>query len=322
MKRRAALVALLALAPLASLAGESRRAIAPKEAYTLRQLIERSKVIAVGRLAAPEGKPSGTPVLAAALDCEEVLKGELPGGALRLMSAGPLLPTGERALWFLATQAKDGSYVVDHPQCAYDVMHLGRVKLALAKPGEVGLREYLREKDEKLAQLLAERLEFHLDSGGLKPRPVSGKLQITAVPLKAKLHPGEDLSVVFTITNLGPEPIMVMNSAFQNFLLRVTRIEPPARAKILNQRDQSVLKGLDLGIEGFVSRSDFMTLEPGKKVARTLHYSPEHFPVLQGVGKIEAMAVYRVKLGKTDLDFDPWRGTLVSEGFSVEIVKW
>ena len=273
---------MILLAACSAAAGEGRRAPAPEEAYTLRRLIARSEIIVVGRALPSAGHKAGDAVRAASVKDEGLLKGQLPEGGLRITSTGPPLPTGERAIWFLASRAGDGSYLVDHPQCAYDVMHVPRVKLALDKPKEVGLREYLREKDEKLAHLLAERREFRLDGGELKPRPIAGNLQITATPLKTKIHPGEDVSVVFVITNLGTGPVM----------------------------------------EGFVGRSDFITLAPGKKMVRTLHYSPEHFPLLGKLGRLEALAIYRVKLGATKLDFEPWRGMLVSEPLAIEIVKW
>jgi len=296
---------------------ERRRAPFPRKAYTLRELLERADVIFVGKVAYPAGGAGST-----RLAPEEVMKGKVPDEGLEVAAVGPPLPRGARAIWFLATKKPGRGYVIDHPQCAYDVLYLSRVKAALKDPRGIGLQDYLREGDVRLARLIAERAEYGLDSEKLAPRPVSGKLQLSVKAASARIRVGGDLSVEFVLTNLGEEPAHVMNSVFRNFFLRVRRAKKGSPPLLLNQRDASVLKGLALDLGDFVNVTDFCELAPGRKLSTMLHYSPTHFPILRAAGKVEVTGIYRVALGRVETDFEPWRGTLVGESFTVEIADF
>jgi len=302
---------------------ERRRAPFPPKAYTLRELLERAEIIFVGKVAYPAGGAGGAGGAGSTrLAPEEVLKGKVPDEGLEVDTVGPPLPRGARAIWFLPAKKPGRGYVIDHPQCAYDVLYLSRVKAALKDPRGIGLQDYLREGDVRLARLIAERAEYGLDSEKLAARPVSGKLQLSVKAAPARIRIGGDLSVEFVLTNLGEEPAHVMNSVFRNFFLRVRRAKKGSPPLLLNQRDASVLKGLALDLGDFVNVTDFSELAPGRKLSTMLHYSPTHFPVLRGAGKLEVTGIYRVSLGRVETGFEPWRGTLVGESFTVEIADF
>jgi len=305
-------------APPAPPGGGRARTAFPKKAFTLRELLERAEVIFVGKVTSGGGKEAGP----ARLVPEEVLKGAVPDEGFAVTTLGPPLPAGAIAIWLLAAPKPGAGYVIDHPQCAYDVLYLSRLKKALASPREIGLRDYLRKSDLRLTRLIAKRAELGMGAQKLAPRPVSGKLQLSVKTAPMRLRVGEDLSVEFVLTNLGEEPTHVMNSTFRNFFLRVRRSKPGARPVLLNQRDASVLKGLALDLGDFVSVTDFFELGPGKKLSTTLHYSPTHFPVLRKPGKVEVTGMYRVALGRVELEFEPWRGSLVGESFTVEFADF
>ncbi len=293
----------------------------PEKAYTLRELLKRPVLIVIGTVRPLKGT-KGDLLTEARIDVKEVLRGDAPKGVLKVVAKGPALPSGADAVWLLATKDAKGSWLVDHPQCAYGLNYVGRLRAALRRPRSIDVGEYLREDDKRLARRILERKQFALDRTGIASKTISGGLHLAASPSMHNFRAGESITVEFVLKNVGRKPLSVMNSTFSNFYLRARRVDRKgARPHLLNQKDASILGGMSLGLEGFVSLTDFVRLDPGEKFSRVLHFPPEHFKVLEGLGKVEIVGLFKVDLADVKTDPPPWKGVLVGEAATVEIVK-
>jgi len=304
------------LAALAFLPREAAGAL-PEKVYTLRELLARASLIAVGKVEAGEGV-SAKRVREGFLDLRAPLKGEAVGGRVPFRVDGPPLPVGALAIWVLAAPTEDGTYVVDHPQCAYDVTHLGIVKRAVVEPERVRPGYYLRREDERLAEEVCKARDLKL-LGGLKPGPSPDGLKVDVRLASQSPRAGRGVVLDYILTNTSKRAILVCDSAEECYYVRAMRGQPP-RVEIGRAGAAALDVEKTLGIDSLVSQHDFVELAPGASTRRRISVSGTVIPMLGLPGPVSITGIYRYsepKIPLVDLPSAPWTGAVASAQVTV-----
>jgi hypothetical protein len=349
-----------ALPDRAKPSGQRRR---PDRAYTFRELLDRADLIAVGEIVAPEGSKKGAPQEVGLIRISEVLKGEPPPGSpgdgsaisserpgeerVRFRVEGPALPAGAEAIWFFPRAGADGVYVVDHPQCAYDVTHRTLVKIGIETPERIRPRYYLRRADEKLAESI-HRAKDRLALARVPPGPSAEGLRLAFRTTSPKSRAGRALLGRFTLTNGGEKPVLVCDSAQECYFVVAERraaettapdgdtqdgregrrglvhpVDPRESSSEVAKAGAPEIGGLSgLGIGLLISEHDFTKLAPGESVTRSLTISPERLAALREPGKVSMRGAYlyrRPEAPLVDLPPDAWEGIVASPPVELEV---
>jgi hypothetical protein len=274
-------------------------------------------LIAVGEVVAPrEGDVPGA-TSEGEIRLSAVLKGKTPPGAIRFAVVGPPIPVGAKAIWFLRPPRADGTYVIDHPQCAYDVTHRTVLDAAMRSPERIRPGYFLRREDEQLALAVREAAERRR----LRSLPAGapqGGLQLSTRALCATVRAGGAVVIEYVVSNRSDAPVLLCDSPQECYFARAAGqgggdtkpSDDVARAGSLEIDMESAL-----GLGQLVSEHDFVTLLPGKSVSRSLTLSPKRFSSLNVVGKTTIWGIYRYRPPRTPLvrlPSNPWTGAVAA----------
>jgi len=319
-----------ALVPvLGSLA--SAHAGLPDKAYTLKELLDRAAIIVIARVVEDGPAAGGKAALREGLlAVSHVMRGEGVPEELRFRVEGPPLPVSASAIWFLTPPGPDGIYVIDHPQCAYDVSHRAVVEKALKDPSRVSPGYYLRREDELLAARVRAAREMRALATVAAGRSPEGlELSVRLRPsLRARggeapgqpADAGKDfIALEFVLKNAGGRELLVCDSTEECYFLRVER---EGRAEVVRAVEETPLPPAAAELGSLVSVHDFVHLEPGGRLVHNLDVRRGSSPLLRAAGGARLSGVYRYAgPGREDLRLpsEPWRGAVASSPFDVAL---
>ena len=341
---------LMLLPVLTLLAAGAARAAQPDRAYTFRELLDRAHLIAVGEVVAPGSSKEGAPlrkhVETGLLRVRKVLRGKAPERPVRFRVDGPPLPAGAKAIWFLTAPGPDGVFVIDHPQCAYDLAHRTLVEIGIKAPERIRPGYYLRREDEKLAESIR-RAEQRRELALVRPGPSAEGLALAFETVEPKSRAGEPILARFTLSNAGTKPLLVCDSAQEAYFVVAERDALPSRGRAgvggdrqpssplpltpsLKGRGEVAKAGApaipgqsELGIGLLITEHDFTRLAPGASITRSLTISPKYLAALREAGKVRIRGVYhyrRPKAPLVDLPANAWEGSVASEPVELEVL--
>jgi hypothetical protein len=310
----------LAVTLAASVAPRPAAGGVPEKVYALRELIDRSTLIAIGTVTTDEPSAEGR-VVRGFLDVRDVLKGSAGAGRIPFVVDGPPLPVGVRAIWMLADPGPDGVYRVDHPQCAYDMTHRTVLEKALRDPHSIRPGYFLRREDEILAQKVREALEMRA-MRDLASGPSADGLALTIRLANQSPRVGGVVVVEFTLANVSQKPMLVCDSGEECYYVRAIATHGGAAGVARAGADEFQVEHT-LGLGSLVSEHDFLVLDPGERITRSLTVSSRAIPALRSVGAVKISGVYRYRRPELDTAVtaeDPWAGMIASESVDATLL--